>query len=219
MIDMCHYVIGASAVVGTTIPLAVGYALTFRCRKTSQVAVAFFGDGATEEGVFGESINFAAVHRLPVLFVCGNNGLAIHTATGRRWATQHLCERVGTYGIPAHLIESADVIALRAMTAHAIAAMRADAARLSLHRMQDHRWREHVGPNEDHDAGYHSRDEMQLRLANDQAEKLGRHIDSHAARSKSTPRSKNEIAAAISFAEERPLPTADTLETHVFAGI
>ena len=88
--------------VGTTIPLAVGYALAFKRQRSDRVVVAFFGDGATEEGVFTESLNFAALHKLPMLFVCENNFYAIHTPITRRWATQRLCERVETYGIPAH---------------------------------------------------------------------------------------------------------------------
>ena len=107
--------LGTSAVVGTTIPVAVGFALAFKRTRSDSVAVAFFGDGATEEGVFTESLNFASLHKLPVLFVCENNYYAIHTPVTRRWATQRLCERVATYGIPAHQIDDGDVLKLRAV--------------------------------------------------------------------------------------------------------
>jgi pyruvate dehydrogenase E1 component alpha subunit len=216
LIDMRCNVIGTSAVVGTTIPIAVGHGLTFRRRKTGQVAVAFFGDGATEEGVFGESLNFAALQRLPVLFVCENNGLAIHTATAQRWATQHLSERVATYGIPTHRIDSGDVLELRATAAEAVTAMRAGTSGPVFIECKTYRWREHVGPNEDFDAGYRSRDEMQPWLANDQVETLGRQLQP-AQRTTIDAEIEAEIAAAIQFAEESPFPTADALETHVFA--
>jgi len=72
LIDMSHNIIGTSAVVGTTIPLAIGYALTFKRLRADRVVASFFGDGATEEGVFTESLNFASLHKLPVLFVCEN---------------------------------------------------------------------------------------------------------------------------------------------------
>ena len=134
LIDMTHNVLGASAVVGTTIPLAVGFALAFKRTQSPRVVVAFFGDGATEEGVFTESLNFAALHKLPILFVCENNFYAIHTPVTRRWATQRLCERVETYGIPARCIEDGDVLKLRAETAAAIAALRRGAG-AGLHRM------------------------------------------------------------------------------------
>src|SRR5439155_16472388 len=101
LVDINRYILGTSAVVGTTIPIAVGYALAVKREGHGRVVAAFFGDGATEEGVFYESLNFAALHRLPVLFVCENNVLAIHTPIEKRWATRQLCERVRTYGIPA----------------------------------------------------------------------------------------------------------------------
>src|SRR5262249_17837477 len=96
IIDMSHFVLGTSAVVGTRLPVALGYALALQREGEGRVVAAFFGDGATEEGVFHESINFAALHRLPVLLVCENNSLAIHTPLEKRWATPQLCERVRT---------------------------------------------------------------------------------------------------------------------------
>src|SRR5436309_1083397 len=101
LVDMNQYILGTSAVVGTTVPIAVGYSLALKLEGKGRVVAAFFGDGATEEGVLYESLNFAALHRLPVLFVCENNFFAIHTPLEKRWATRQLCERVRTYGIPA----------------------------------------------------------------------------------------------------------------------
>ena len=124
LIDTSHNVLGASAVVGTTIPVAVGYALALKRMGSDRVAAAFFGDGATEEGVFAESLNFASLHKLPVLFVCENNYYAIHTPITQRWATQRLCERVATYGIPAHQVDDGDVFKLRALTSKSLDAMR-----------------------------------------------------------------------------------------------
>jgi len=124
LIDMSHNVLGASAVVGTTIPVAVGYGLALKRTKSDRVSVTFFGDGATEEGVFGESLNFASLHKLPVLFVCENNYYAIHTPITRRWATNRLCERVATYGIPVHQVDDSDVFKLRDIAGAAVARAR-----------------------------------------------------------------------------------------------
>src|SRR5581483_7044762 len=77
---------GASAVVASTTPHAVGAALAAKMRHTGQVIVAVFGDGATDQGVHHESLNFAALHRVPLLFVCENNGLAVHTRRETRHA-------------------------------------------------------------------------------------------------------------------------------------
>src|SRR5262252_1271798 len=79
LIDVAAGVFGASAVVGTTIPHAVGYAYALRLRREDRVVLCVFGDGAVDEGVFYESLNFAALKRLPVLFACENNAYAIHT--------------------------------------------------------------------------------------------------------------------------------------------
>ena len=103
---------GTSAVVGTTIPNAVGYAFALQYRRTDALVASFFGDGATEEGVFAESLNFAALKRLPVLFVCENNRYAIHTHQSRRQATSAICDRVQAHGVPAERIEDNDVLRL-----------------------------------------------------------------------------------------------------------
>src|SRR5438552_2453270 len=112
IVGMDQYILGTSAVVGTTIPIAVGYALALQREDKHRVVAAFFGDGGTEEGVFYESLNFAALHQLPVLFVCENNGYAIHTHISKRWATTRLCERVETYGIPTHQLCDSNVLTL-----------------------------------------------------------------------------------------------------------
>src|SRR5262249_4242479 len=84
LIDPEAGVMGTSAVVGTTIANAVGFAYAMRYRRDEAIVASFFGDGATEEGVFSESLNFAVLKRLPILFVCENNRYAIHTHQRRR---------------------------------------------------------------------------------------------------------------------------------------
>ena len=93
---------GASAIVASTIPHAVGAALAAKRRRTGQVIVTVFGDGATEEGVYHESLNFAALHRLPVLFLCENNGLAVHSKITAR-QSYDILDHADAYGIPARL--------------------------------------------------------------------------------------------------------------------
>src|SRR5437588_12247467 len=93
LIDRAAGFLGTSAVVGTTIANAVGYAYALQYRRQDAIVASFFGDGATEEGVFGESLNFAALKRLPILFVCENNQYAIHTHQTRRQALPAICQR------------------------------------------------------------------------------------------------------------------------------
>jgi len=215
LIDTTHGVLGTSAVVGTTIPLAVGFALAFRRTQSKRVVVAFFGDGATEEGVFTESLNFAALHKLPILFVCENNFYAIHTPVTRRWATQRLCERVETYGIPARCIEDGDVLRLREETATAIAALRRGEGPAFIE-CRTYRWLEHVGPNEDFDAGYRASAEREPWLQSDQLIKVGALIADDR-RAAIDAEIETEIADAITFAETSPFPDVSALYTNVFA--
>jgi len=216
LVDMAHNVWGASAVVGTTIPVAVGCALAFKRARSDRVVAAFFGDGATEEGVFAESLNFAALHRLPVLFVCENNHLAIHSPVRRRWATMRLCERVETYGIPAHRIDDGNVLTIRDLAARMVARLRAGDGPAFLE-CRTYRWREHVGPGEDFDAGYRERSELEPWIEDDQVERVGAMLPRQQ-RSRIDAEIEREIAAAVAFAEASPFPEVGELSSNVFAG-
>jgi len=215
LIDMSHNVLGTSAVVGTTIPIALGYALALKSLRTDRIVVSFFGDGATEEGVFAESLNFAALKKLPVLFVCENNHYAIHTPIARRWATQRLCERVETYGIPAHAVDDGDVLALRALAAETVSRLRRGEGPAFIE-CRTYRWREHVGPNEDFDAGYRPRADLQPWLEGDQVRRVGDMLAPNR-REAIDMDIEREIADAIAFAETSPFPAIEALHTNVFA--
>jgi TPP-dependent pyruvate/acetoin dehydrogenase alpha subunit len=215
LIDMSRNILGASAVVGTTIPVAVGYALAFQQKRSEFISVAFFGDGATEEGVFAESLNFAALKKLPVLFVCENNYYAIHTPITRRWATQRLCERVATYGIPTYQIDDGGVLKLRELAAHSIAGIRRGLGPVFIE-CRTYRWREHVGPNEDFDQGYRAREELHPWQRNDQVEQIGEMIDANR-RATIDAEIERDIADAVAFAESSPFPNREALDTNVFA--
>jgi len=217
LIDMKHHILGTSAVVGTTIPIAVGYSLALKREGKGRVVVAFFGDGATEEGVFYESLNFASLHHLPVLFVCENNFLAIHTPLEKRWATRQLRERVGTYGIPAHQVTDSDVLMIRNVAEDAIASIRLEGSGPVFLECHTYRWREHVGPGEDYGAGYRSREELERWQAIDQVNVIGERL-SPSERLKIEADVEEEIAAAIDFAEKSPFPDPAELYKDVHAG-
>jgi TPP-dependent pyruvate/acetoin dehydrogenase alpha subunit len=217
LIDMSHFVLGTSAVVGTTIPIAVGYAFALQRTGSDRVAVAFFGDGATEEGVFSESVNFAALQKLPLLFVCENNDYAIHTPTRKRWATQRLCERVASYGIPAHQVDDGDVLRLRDIAAETIVGLRRGDGPAFIE-CRTYRWREHVGPNEDFEAGYRVRTDLAPWLANDQVRRIGSMLPTER-RAAIDAEIEREIEDAVQFAEHSPFPAIEALHSHVFAGL
>ncbi len=215
MIGLDHNILGASAVVGTTIPVALGYALALKREGKGRVVVVFLGDGATEEGVFYESLNFAALHRLPALFVCENNSYAIHAPLEKRWATRRLCERVATFGIPAHQIAQSDVLEIRARAAECLAAIRTGAGPAFLECLT-YRWREHVGPGEDYDCGYRNRDELRPWQEKDAVAAAGAWLDP-AERARIDADIEGAIAAAIEAAEQAEWPNPQELYNHVYA--
>ena len=215
LIETRHNVIGASAVVGTHIPVAVGHALALKTAGKGRMVTIFFGDGATEEGVFYESLNFASLHKLPVLFVCENNGFAIHTPLAKRWATNRLCERVETFGIPAERIAGGDVFAIRDAARDAVAAIRNGDGPQFIE-CETYRWREHVGPAEDYDDGYRTRDDQAPWIENDQVARLGEMLGDDI-RGRIDSEIELEIAAAVAFAENSPSPNPEELWDSVYA--
>lgn len=215
LIGMDRNVLGCSAVVGTHIPIAVGYALTIRRRREKRVVVCFLGDGATEEGVFSESLNFAALQRLPVLFVCENNGLAIHTPLSKRWSSDQLVERVRTYGIRAERVETGDIFAIRAAAEALLDHVRAGQGPAFLE-CPTIRWKEHVGPNEDFDIGYREQPPADVWPGQDPVLQLAARLND-AERRRIEDEIDAEIAAAVDFAERSPVPDAREVYTNVFA--
>src|SRR5438552_7533666 len=125
LIDPEAGVMGMSAVVGTTIANAAGYAYALKLRRSGAIVASFFGDGATEEGVFAETLNFAVLKRLPVLFVCENNGYAIHTHQSRRQGRPDVCAKAKAYGLPADQLDGNDVLGILRRTEEVTARLRA----------------------------------------------------------------------------------------------
>ena len=116
--------LGSTAILGEAIALAVGSAWAFAMGGTSRVAAAFFGDGATEEGVFWECINFAVVRRVPVLFVCENNLDAMGTALARHQSQPDIRRKADAYGMPSEAVDGMDVLAVEEAAIRAAARVR-----------------------------------------------------------------------------------------------
>jgi TPP-dependent pyruvate/acetoin dehydrogenase alpha subunit len=115
----------AIAIVGGGNTVVTGLGLAFQLRRTDQVAVCFFGDGASNEGAFHEGMNFAAVRRLPIVFVCENNLYGASTPFHAVSALVDVADRAAAYGIPGHVVDGMDVLAVREAGAAAVAAARA----------------------------------------------------------------------------------------------
>ncbi|HEX2836220.1 MAG TPA: thiamine pyrophosphate-dependent dehydrogenase E1 component subunit alpha [Thermoanaerobaculia bacterium] len=214
LVDVAHGVMGASAVVGTTIPHAIGYAYAMKVRREDRIVVCFFGDGATDEGVFDESLNFAALKRLPILFVCENNSYAIHTHQSQRHFVSNIAERARVRGIPSEVVED-DLAALLTRAEAAVAAVRRGEGPRFLECVT-YRWKEHVGPGDDFHLGYRTRDEAEPWYARDAVRIAGDALDA-AERQRIIDDVEKEIAEAFAFAEESPFPGKEELMKNVFA--
>jgi len=102
--DVAKGNLGANGIVAGGIPIAVGAALSSKMMKTGKVVVSFFGDGANNEGAFHEALNMAAIWKLPVIFVCENNGYGMSTSTARSTAVKNIAERAAAYSMPGVIV-------------------------------------------------------------------------------------------------------------------
>jgi TPP-dependent pyruvate/acetoin dehydrogenase alpha subunit len=214
LVDVAHGVMGASAVVGTTIANAVGYAYALKLQRKDSIVVSFFGDGATDEGVFHESLNFAALKQLPLLFVCENNSYAIHTHLLRRHKEANLCERVRAYGMPAQRVDNNDILTIHEQAKVAVSELRGRQAGPFFLECLTYRWKEHVGPNDDFHLGYRSYEEACPWVEGDQLARLAALI-APGSRERIEAAVEEEIRTVIAFAEQEPFPDAGELLTDV----
>ena len=120
IVDMNRGMLGANAIVGGGIPIAIGAAFASQYRGDGGVAVSFFGDGATNIGAFHESVNMAAVWDLPCIFVIENNGYAEFTSQERHMKLTDIADRAGSYGIPGVIVDGMDALAVREVTEAAV---------------------------------------------------------------------------------------------------
>jgi len=136
--------LGANGIVGGGPPIAMGAAFSNKFRKTKQVAVAFFGDGASNEGSFHEAANMAAVFKLPCLFVCENNGYGEYTPQANHQAVVDVADRAAGYGMPGIVVDGMDVIAVYEAVEAALKRARAGEGP-TLIECKTYRFYDHVG--------------------------------------------------------------------------
>lgn len=210
LIDLSAGVMGTSAIVAGTISHAAGVALTFRMRNQDSVAVAVFGDGATEEGVFHETLNFAALRKLPVIFVCENNLYATNTHIRDRQAQPEIYRHAERFGMPGVQADGNDVLAVHAQATRAIArARRGEGPTL----LEFHTYRifEHCGVNEDDDLGYRTLEEVNAWRARGplvRAHDLVTDVE----RARMTEEIEAEIDGACAHAQSAPWPNTLLVE-------
>ena len=211
LIDRSVGFMGSTAIVGGTIPVGVGLGLSIQLKETDQISCIFFGEAATEEGVFYESVNFAALRNLPVLFVCENNLYSVYSPLEvRQPGGRSLCGIVKELGIKAESWDGNDAIGSYELVQQAAESIRAGGGPMLLE-FYTYRWREHCGPNFDGELGYRTDEEYQSWQARDPVERLrrtlvGDDIVTALELEKTASEIQNEVDTAFAFAEESPFP-------------
>ncbi len=216
LVDVAAGMMGTSAVVGTTIPHAVGYSLGIEMQKGSALVACFFGDGACEEGAFHESLTFAALKKLPILFVCENNFYAIHSTQEARQPWKSLAEFAAGYGIRSERFTDLDYRTLHETVAREVARMRRERSGPVFLECCCYRWLEHVGPNEDFTSGYRAKEAAQSWFDRDPMQVLGAELGAEE-RARIDQEIDAELADAFAFAEASDFPASEELFADVFA--
>jgi len=190
---------GTSALVASTIPHAVGAALAAKLLNKEHIIVTVFGDGATEEGVYHESLNFAGLHQLPILFICEDNGLASYTKKEKR-QDYSLIEQASLYSITTwELYEGYDLDKVDIIAKLAIEAVRSNRKPHFIW-FNTYRYKEHVGISEDHNLSIRDTTEYNLWKSHDPL------IQNTELINKFSSIIKEEIEEAVEFAENSPYP-------------
>lgn len=172
MIDVDLGFLGANGIVGGGIPLATGAALQLKRRGSGGAAVSFFGDGATNQGAFHESLNLAALWKLPVLYVCENNLYGEFTRQDQHQSIKDVADRAASYGMPGVIVDGNDVLAVRATVEIALDRARSgDGPTLIEAKTYRHR-----GHFEGDMARYRPKEEVEFWLAHDPLDVLSSHL-------------------------------------------
>lgn len=202
----------AIAIVGAGNTVVTGLGLAFQLRRSEQVAVCFFGEGATNEGAFHEGLNLAAVRRLPVVFVCENNLYGASTPWHRVSLVEDVADRAAAYGVPGRVVDGMDVLAVREAAEAAVAAARAGEGPTLLE-CKCYRF---VGHSRSDARGYRTREEeaewqardpigrLRAELADDDAERVDAEVES-------------VLDDAVEFARSSPEPDPEEVADDVYA--
>ncbi len=214
--------IASVPIVASSIPLAVGTALSDRIDGNGRVSAVIFGDACVEEGVFHESANFASLNKLPVLFICENNLYSVYTPLKSRQPARPLADLATAHAMKCINADGNDVQAVSAAAREAVQHARDGAGPVFLV-FETYRWREHCGPNFDNHIGYRSEYEFLEWKALDPIERIKTYMAdtqlADIADFEAVARGlRAEIESAFDFARAAPLPTPDSAALHVYAG-
>ncbi len=212
-------ILGTVPLVAATIPLAAGAALASKLRNDRRVSVSFFGDGATEEGHFHETLNIAGLYRLPVLFVCENNFYSSHLHLSERRVCDNIDSAGQLHGVESVRVDGNDVLAVRDAATRAVDRAR-NGMGPTLIECRTFRWRGHVGPSWDMDVGIKRKDDLQQWIERDPIRLLREVLLAQGESPKEVDAVETEcgdlIEDAVGFAKNSPAPDPLQVLQHVF---
>jgi TPP-dependent pyruvate/acetoin dehydrogenase alpha subunit len=212
-------ILGANAIVGDGIGIAVGAALASRIKGTDQVALAFFGDGAVGTGIFHEAVNLASVLKLPAVFVCENNQFAVSTRVSYSSPVAHIADRASAYGIPSITVEGNDVLAIYNAVNQAVECARQDGGP-SLIEGLTYRWEGHFKGDPE---GYRRAEEVaEWKEKRDPIKLFAADMLMNAITTEDVLREIDaeihaQMMEAVAFAEGSPLPDAESLFVDLYS--
>ena len=216
--DMDKGMLGANGIVGGGPPLACGSGLTAKTRKTDQVTICFFGDGASEQGTLHESLNLAAIWDLPVVFIAENNGYAESTPSTYHCSVENIADRAAAYNMPGVTVDGNDIFAVHEAAGEAIARARAGQGPTLLE-CKTYRFNGHFEGDaqtykvpEENEKYQTTLDPIKLFRENVLARKAVAEDELQSI----DERVQSAIDAAVAFAEDSPFPQAQETFTDVY---
>lgn len=218
--DKALGLVAGSGVVGGSIAVAVGTALACKLLDTSRVALCFFGDGASNRGDFHESLNLAAVQKLPVVFICENNLYALSTPASYHLPIQNVADRAGSYGIPGVIVDGNDVVAVYEAAQHAVARARQQEGP-SLIECKTYRWRGHSERDLKQGKGNRPLEEIELWKSRCPIKRLREQLLAKGIlKERTVEEIEKEVTAvidhAVEFAERSPYPAPEEALENVY---
>ena len=220
LIDLESGFFAAVPIVGSTIPIATGVAWAFKMRNQNNIAVVFLGDGATEEGVFAESLDFASLKSIPVLFVCENNFYSVYSNLEVRQAEGRSITKISeSHGVKSFSGNGNDILEVHTITEQAINYMRSEIKPVLLE-FETFRWLEHCGPNWDDDLGYRKDGELKewmdmCPVQTFEKSLIRNDLDKDRINEMKGMIAK-EIEEAFEYAKKSPFPKIEMLNEHIY---
>ena len=221
LVDLKSGFFAAVPIVGSTIPIAVGVAWAFKLKKSSNIVTVFLGDGATEEGVFFESLDFSSLKNVPILFVCENNFYSVYSQLNvRQSPDRKIAGLAESHGIKTYTGDGNNINQVSEIAKEAIEYIKNNNSPAFIE-LETFRWLEHCGPNGDDELGYRKKGELNKWLKRDPIKTFEALIIKNNQISKDDISEAKEIISleiddAFKFAKESPFPALSILNQHIY---